>query len=633
MKNIIFPFLFLGVSGNVLAADDWVSIQNQILTQGKTEYSAASYCGGDSQCQSKVSDPSEKNYYTDSTSSDSQASHDTQLTNAGNTAFSQSGMGGEISERQANKQTVDLTDPAYGVYNNYVTDAVSNQYANCKAGTIGGSMSDSEATCYEPTNNQISCTLQYVQDGNSTIQTQKTQRITATFSQTSGTRTDIWRDRKSEYFNFTLYFPVSNFELVSIAYHGCGGEYAQYKWCGSGSKHDGQCHYSKSSEKVNDQIWFGGYQPYRLPHYANDVSLVNRVNVYNGQLSGKVHLMNSSCRPSFDATWIERKPVMHWVNSCSESYLRQNSCTVSNETCTVGAGTRNISGMSTYSSCWTKAQSWSCAAEDTCKALPHSEKSPDEMLPGDTNCVAVNKKCSLSVGGVCIQTFNTEKCSTKLPDDLDLTCDTSLECTGTPEENANNPKCKVDDYYSGTSMATAITKLSILKEIGGHFDPNSLRFFTGEPMACSKGALGTFNCCSDSGWANDVGAHSCSTEEKDLAVAKQKNMAIEVGTYCAEKTAFGICIRHKTSYCVYDSEISKITMSAAKSQLGKSFGESKNPDCTGLTQDELVNLNWDEVDWSPVIGDIQVTIPSVEELKSKVNTTVNSNEFSNGGAD
>ncbi|ELI5720917.1 conjugal transfer protein TraN [Vibrio fluvialis] len=631
MKIKYFPVFLFWLSFFGYGSDDWKAVQNEILSQGKNSYNVNDFCGGDTDCVSKVNNPSQRSYYTDSTNSGSQASHDKNLTADGSSELSKSDLPSQISERQKNKQTVDLTDPTFGVYNNYITDAANNKFSSCKADTLGGGLSKSTKSCVASTGASLSCKYVLQQSATETELRRTTQRLSYSLggrmSWFPGNGFRVTAYNKHFAYPITFILPKSNVNVINIVMTGgCSGK-DTYTYS-PGNKY-------AENRKVTlyDSLEINGV--YKSSQSSPAVFGIN-TRVSSNKLTGGVFYNASdsgSVCPIFTATYEYLVPKLEWKPTCNTQIMNQYNCSVEGEGCTVGQQTRTVGGEVYTQSCWEKTENWTCPVEDTCKLLPRKPVDIQNMNEGDTYCETSKSKCILNVNGVCLQTQNEETCSTKLPDDLDLNCDIELQCNGTEEERDNNPLCKTDDYYTGTSMATAITKLSILKEIGGHFDPNSLRFFTGEPMACSKGALGTFNCCSDSGWANDVGAHSCSTEEKDLAVAKQKNMAIEVGTYCAEKTAFGICIRHKTSYCVYDSEISKITMSAAKSQLGKSFGESKNPDCTGLTQDELVNLNWDEVDWSPVIGDIQVTIPSVEELKSKVNTTVNSNEFSNGGAD
>ncbi|MCG6268467.1 conjugal transfer protein TraN [Vibrio furnissii] len=626
------PILFFGVTFSSSGSDDWKAIQNEMLNQGKANYNVNDYCDGDSNCVSQVNNPSQKSYYTDSTNASSQADHDKKLTSDGGQALNNSNFSSEVAERQKNKQTVDLTDPSYGVYNNYVTDAATNHYSSCKAGTLGGGLSQSTKSCVASTGANLSCKYVLQQSPTET----EVRRVTKTVSYSLGSR-GVWMPghglgsvsafRKHWSYPITFTLPKSNVTLLNITMKGgCSGKDSY--WDNLGNKHS-----EKHTVKLYDMLKYGNTtkssnnQP--VSFNFNKKITNNKVTggtFYNASDSGKV------C-PTFTATYEYLVPKLEWKPTCNTQIMTQYNCSVANEACSVGQGTRTISGEVYTQSCWEKTQNWTCPVEDTCKLLPRKPVDISSMKEGDTYCETSKSKCILNVNGVCLQTQNEESCSTKLPDDLDLNCDLDLPCNGTQEERDNNPNCKLDNYYTGTSMSTAITKLSILNEIGGHFDPDTLRFFSGESMACDKGILGAFNCCTDSGWANDVGAHSCSTEEKDLAIAKNKNMAIEVGTYCAEKTALGVCIRKKTSYCVYNSEISKITMSSAQSQLGKSFGAAKSPDCTGLTEKQITDLNWEVIDWSPVVGDVTVTIPSIDALKDKVNDTVTSDDFSNGGMD
>lgn len=644
MKSLsicFFVLTFISFSGY---CEDWVSIQNQAVNQGKGSVNVSDFCDGDSSCVSQVNNPSMKSYYSNSTDSGSQASHDSDLVKAGTKELNNSDFRDQASERSEHKQTVDLTDVSYGVYNNYVKDAVTNHYGDCEAGNLGGGFSDSAASCVENTGSNIECKL--------TLEQSETEREdrggTATLSYSLSNRRNYPNYKSTGfissgfhdyyYYDIKLKMPEKADKIVSISMiNGCLADKAAHYTTGSDRNPQRHTVYLSDALTINGTtIYAYGESGGMYTNRKNNVTFNINSKVSSGYINGNFYSSRykddtNQC-PTFVAKYEYTVPKLVWKQSCNTQILNQYNCSVKSQSCTDGEDTRTVNGDTYTKSCWEQTQKWACSVEDTCKSLPKKPTNLDHMIAGDTYCVASKKKCVLEANGVCLQTQNEETCSTKLPDDISLSCDSNLQCNGTDDENASNPNCQVGSYSSDTDMATAITKLSILNEIGTHFDADSLRFFSGDSMACSKGAAGSFNCCSDSGWASDIGAHSCNTEEKDLAVAKQKNLAIEVGTYCAEK-ALGVCIRHKTSYCVYNSEISKITMVAAQSQLGKSFGAADNPDCSGMTEQQVQDLNWDSVDWSPVIGDIEVTLPNVDDLQNKVDTIVNSDDFSNGGVE
>ncbi|MEZ9974461.1 conjugal transfer protein TraN, partial [Vibrio lentus] len=115
---------------------------------------------------------------------------------------------------------------------------------------------------------------------------------------------------------------------------------------------------------------------------------------------------------------------------------------------------------------------------------------------------------------------------------------------------------------------------------------------------CSKGALGTFDCCSDDeGWAGKIGAHQCSESAREIAAAKSKKIVIKVGTFCAKKV-LGACLRKKESYCLYSSKVARIATTGALTQIGKRLGSPKNPVCRGLTQEDFAMLDFAQMDFS-----------------------------------
>ena len=100
-------------------------------------------------------------------------------------------------------------------------------------------------------------------------------------------------------------------------------------------------------------------------------------------------------------------------------------------------------------------------------------------------------------------------------------------------------------------------------------------------------------------------------KERDYATAQKIKLLSNhyVGTYCAEKLAFGACVRKVQTHCVYGSPFARIMAEQIKLQLAEADGipieeywidpaqaKKKLPNCSGFTLAELENVNWDRVD-------------------------------------
>jgi conjugal transfer mating pair stabilization protein TraN len=94
---------------------------------------------------------------------------------------------------------------------------------------------------------------------------------------------------------------------------------------------------------------------------------------------------------------------------------------------------------------------------------------------------------------------------------------------------------------------------------------------------------------------------ACSREEQMLALRKGQRLCTLVGSY----TSGRIHRRDYEGYCCYNSRLARIVQEQGRRQLGKSYGSPQNPDCTGLTTEELEQLDFSQIDLSEFIADVQ----------------------------
>ncbi|MEL7058358.1 MAG: conjugal transfer protein TraN, partial [Pseudomonadota bacterium] len=160
-------------------------------------------------------------------------------------------------------------------------------------------------------------------------------------------------------------------------------------------------------------------------------------------------------------------------------------------------------------------------------------------------------------------------------------------------------------------FAKASAAFAAVFEGASQLDENSLTIFDGENLKCGKAIFGAFNCCKDEGILNDIGLNQCNADEQRLAQSQGLHECTYVGTYCSDKTFFGVCLKKQRSYCCHGSRLSRIITEQGHAQLGRSYGDAKNPDCSGFTVAEFASLDIGAMDLSEFYADLEnsLTIP------------------------
>ncbi|WP_160171241.1 MULTISPECIES: conjugal transfer protein TraN [Vibrio] len=625
---------------HVSQAADPLSLQG-ILDAQKGNALLTSLCQRDdpkaqADCLKDANTPSQSQYYSSDTShlGSAQLQGDANLTHQGQAALKAQGFEAEakarhdkIAELKADGSIPSLStlESQYGDYvknADVVAGGVNDKYHDCTGG-VTYRYSKVNQSCIVPTHRPITCTLTRVRI--------KDQLQTGTV--TVHPHTTQTGARAGEFYAFTM--PVSNAVITQVKVHlptPLQAFFGDRVWLSLQHQSLGVM----TADGYYRHIRAIGTRDYT---FSPNLSLSN-ANVTFGLSSGggSRFTIGRSLHPTLTITYRHAVPVMGWRHDCNEAPLTKAQCTSTAPICTQGAGTRSVAnGMGVTSrisqSCWQQTQTWTCPVTDTCAALPHTSVDEAHQKVGTVNCVPQSQTCQTQIAGVCIANRVTQTCTTKVEESTDLVCsqpNALTDCTRYP----NEPWCKTQTHRSPHDMAHALTSLAIQNamtcgadpndkknppecKLGG-FDPKTMRFFGGESKSCGIGALGAFNCCSDSdGWAGQIGAHQCNTEEREIAAAKQKHIVIKLGEFCAEKI-LGACIRKKEAYCVYPSKMARISITAARSQIGKSLGSPEHPNCEGLRKEEFAKLDFEHIDFSEIIGDIKPpTLPNVNALHAK----------------
>ena len=152
--------------------------------------------------------------------------------------------------------------------------------------------------------------------------------------------------------------------------------------------------------------------------------------------------------------------------------------------------------------------------------------------------------------------------------------------------------CETVRPQSNSGFANAATRLNMAIELGGEkFDRDDMRFFTGDRRACTIRLFGLADCCRNDGLIE--GLAGCSASERELARERHAGNTHYLGTRCAKKTLFGICIRYEKVWCTFGSKLGRILQEQGRRQLGRGWG-----DCRGFSVAEIESIDFNSLDLS-----------------------------------
>jgi conjugal transfer mating pair stabilization protein TraN len=293
-------------------------------------------------------------------------------------------------------------------------------------------------------------------------------------------------------------------------------------------------------------------------------------------------------------------------------------CSDSGKTC-VSSGTRQVDGENVTKDCWEWSYTKTCnyPSKDDCRRYEHC------YVVGDRNCLL---RDSL---GNCVNQQREFACKSWEPVSFDReTVRTGtvakegaeqLLCKGVPCIDGN---CIDKSYLTDDDMMDSVSKLYAISQAKGATDPN-FRLFAGFSQSCSKKATSYTNCCATSlgGWGSNFGA-KCTADERDLLAKRQKNLCVYVGKQ--NKQTMGITTVVKHHYCCFGSLLNKIVQVEGRKQLGIGFGSPNNPDCRGLTLDEIMRLDFNKMDFSEFYAELlkRMKLPKACDISARVNSSL-----------
>ncbi|HAU4373902.1 TPA: type-F conjugative transfer system mating-pair stabilization protein TraN [Citrobacter freundii] len=324
--------------------------------------------------------------------------------------------------------------------------------------------------------------------------------------------------------------------------------------------------------------------------------------VYQSLASGKSTFTLTLYVKVSEKEWV---PRVEWSESCpfskTEGAMTGSQCVEPGETRTVVVDCKTYS---IHQDCW----KW----QDTYLTQTETEGTCGEFIKNSA-CTVTRSECADTVDGFCVSQQVTYSCERKKEGNGQI-------CGG--EFFCKDGSCAQAQTGTSNMFGQAVSALAAVAAAGedvAALNGVDVRAFTGEAQHCKKMAVGFNNCCKDSGWGQDVGLSSCSSEEKALGKAKDKKLTVYVGEYCSKKV-LGVCLEKKRGYCVFDSKLARIIQEQGRrDQLGVGFGKGKSPDCRSITVDELQRLDFGVMNFSDFYDDLNAgsEIPEDQALLKK----------------
>jgi len=371
----------------------------------------------------------------------------------------------------------------------------------------------------------------------------------------------------------------------------------------NGGFHGGTTHY---------WLWVHPFHPSTIDYYHNyGATFSLRLNPYshvtqNQQVRLEINGREWIPVPDFSIRYrgiiqiparTKQEAHVSWSNTCNPVYL--NQCTKIKEVCIEPKATRTFGSQSVTLNCWNYQQTYQCG-------------NPNINTCGQyQSCDFIQKICSQTIGDYCVQHKETYQC-------IEEHCDSNQMICGKPTAFCLDGDCQTNASEDNEKQfGPAVSALAALFNAGQEIkdQQNQGEIFKGRPRDCGKTKI--YNCCVDRG----ASVKECSENEKELLHLRQKGLAIHVGEHCAKKAPLIGCILWHEGWCVYDNQLARIINQAAKDQIpGFNFGTSEQLNCAGVTPEILSQIQFDQVDFSSIVGELvtQKHLPDTNKLNQNI---------------
>ena len=283
-----------------------------------------------------------------------------------------------------------------------------------------------------------------------------------------------------------------------------------------------------------------------------------------------------------------------WIDGCAvlEDLTEKGLCRYTSKTTSQKNETKTIQGEPVTRDHFEEHYRYTCF-----KASP--VPNPCATLR-EKGCFQIGSDCKEKVGDVCVlweQTYSCPSGKKSLKSYRASSKESPFCLTG---------NCADTSYEANNEMMNSMSHLYALREA-----QNDLRefkvIFKGTHRWCTRNCLGFRDCCGDGkGWGVTLHLSDCDAKEIELRTLRDKNLCVQMGTYCAERDAiFDSCLRKKTTFCCYGTKMARLIQQNGRAQLGIGFGTPESPNCEGLSPEQLSQIDFSRINFSEVFEDIK----------------------------
>lgn len=282
--------------------------------------------------------------------------------------------------------------------------------------------------------------------------------------------------------------------------------------------------------------------------------------------------------------------------------IKSNQANILQTICTEGPSTKTFYTLSIYKPCWRQKIIVSLpeARENTC------------LQWRQRGCTLISEQClHYAEDGSCNTYQKRYRCPKRTPATVTMGGD-GIHCIDGGTLVAKSPPFN--------DAAQALTQLAALSEMQKELDAQNLKnpmVFKGERKCCKKNVLADllYDCCqTKAGFAITLGLTNCNTEERQLGELREQGRCHYVGAIQNEFIAWKSSDTHV--YCCYPSKLIAVLQEEARKQLNKTFGTPDNPDCNGLSMEDIARLDFSKMDLSALFDDIIFNKAKTDPLKN-----------------
>jgi conjugal transfer mating pair stabilization protein TraN len=294
----------------------------------------------------------------------------------------------------------------------------------------------------------------------------------------------------------------------------------------------------------------------------------------------------------------------HWEDDCS-AISQENTCKLQSQQCDIQKSTQVIQGVPVTRDCWQESFNYVCR-------LGNGQGNCDTLYKN--GCEQIGSQCKEKKNEQCTLYQQTYRCPIQA-----CSITTDIIC-GNGQEYCLDGNCTDHSYQPSQDFAKSASALAAGDEAGKFLDQSSVTIFSGHATECSEKPVGFSDCCTETGWGQDTGLDHCPDAAKKLHVDRENKLAIKAGRYCSGPEPFP-CIEHNQVFCVFSSKLAKIIQEQGRgNQLHISFGRGDEPNCRGITPEELQKIDFSQIDFQDFMVDLNNKIknPNVEEIKARI---------------